>query len=95
MRRAVWPGAVAVIALIVAAGACSTRTYDLVIANGRVMDPESGLDRVADVGILGNRIAAIGDHPLHGVKAIDASGLVVAPGLIEIHTHGEDDLNYR
>jgi len=78
-------------------GACSTppRTYDLVIANGRVMDPETGFDRVAYVGIVGSRIEAISDRPLRGNRSIDASGLVVAPGLIELHTHGEDKLNYE
>src|SRR4029078_6103495 len=74
---------------------CSTRTYELVIANGYVMDPESGFDRVANIGITGDRIDAISDTALHGVKVIDANGLVVAPGLIELHTHGEDSLNYR
>ena len=76
-------------------GACSTRTYDLVIANGHVMDPESGFDRVAHVGIVGNRIETISDDPLRGTRTIDATGLVVAPGLIELHTHGEDKLNYE
>ena len=77
--------------------ACSTstpRSYDLVIANGHVMDPESGFDRMANVGIVGGRIEAIDDQPLQGARTIDATGLVVAPGLIEIHTHGEDALNY-
>lgn len=82
-------------ASLLAAAACSTRTYDLVIANGHVMDPESGFDRVAHVGIVGDRIEAVSDRPLRGVKTIDASGLIVAPGLIELHTHGEDSLNYR
>ena len=82
-------------ASLLAASACSTRTFDLVIANGRVMDPESGFDRLADVGIVGDRIEAVSDRPLRAAKVIDAAGLVVAPGLIEIHTHGEDDLNYR
>ena len=76
-------------------GACSTRTYDLVIANGRVMDPESGFEGVAHVGIVGSRIEAISDRPVRGNRSIDASGLVVAPGLIELHTHGEDTLNYE
>lgn len=74
---------------------CSARTYDLVIANGRVMDPETGFDRVAHVGIAGGKVEAISDRPLRGAKTIDANGLVVAPGLIELHTHGEDELNYR
>ena len=74
---------------------CSTPTYDLVIANGRIMDPESGFDRVAHVGIVGNRIEAISDRPLRGNRSIDAGGLVVAPGFIELHTHGEDKLNYE
>ena len=76
-------------------GACSTPTYDLVISNGHVMDPETGFDRVAHVGIVGSRIEAISDRPLRGNRSIDASGLVVAPGLIELHTHGEDKLNYE
>ena len=59
------------------------------------MDPESGFDRVAHVGIVGNRIEAISDSPLRGNRSIDAGGLVVAPGLIELHTHGEDKLNYE
>jgi dihydroorotase len=75
--------------------ACSARTYDLVISNGRVMDPESGFDRIAHVGIVGNRIEAVSDRPLQAARTIDASGLIVAPGLIELHTHGEDELNYR
>jgi N-acyl-D-aspartate/D-glutamate deacylase len=80
---------------LLVAWSCSTRTYELVIANGHVMDPESGFDRVANIGITGDRIDAISDTALHGVKVIDANGLVVAPGLIELHTHGEDSLNYR
>jgi N-acyl-D-aspartate/D-glutamate deacylase len=74
--------------------ACSRRTYDVVIANGRVMDPETGLDRMAHVGIVGDRIEAISDRPLQGKQTIDATGLVVAPGLIDIHSHGDDNLNY-
>ena len=94
MNRVHWCAVLGLSALWL--GACSTppRTYDLVIANGRVMDPESGFDRVAHVGIVGNRIEAISDSPLRGNRSIDAGGLVVAPGLIELHTHGEDALNY-
>lgn len=71
------------------------QTYDIVIANGRVMDPESGLDAVRNVGIKGRRIAAISPLPLQGRTTIDAKGLVVAPGFIDLHSHGQDDENYR
>jgi dihydroorotase len=71
------------------------QTYDIVIANGRVMDPESGLDAVRNVGIRGRSIAAISQSPLQGRTMIDAKGLVVAPGFIDLHSHGQDDENYR
>ncbi len=59
--------------------------FDLVIRGGRVIDPETGYDRVADVGVLGTAIAAISEEPLTGRGApIDATGLVVAPGFIDI-----------
>lgn len=58
--------------------------YDLVIANGRVMDPASGTDMIAHVGIRDDRIAAISRTPLEGRRVLDASGLVVAPGFIDI-----------
>ena len=76
---------------------CRSRaqTYDIVLANGRVMDPESGLDAIRNVGIQGHRIAAISQSPLQGRTTIDAKGLVVAPGFIDLHSHGQDDENYR
>lgn len=69
--------------------------YDIVLSGGRVMDPESQLDAPRNIGITGNRIAAISDAPLSGRTTIDATGLVVAPGLIDLHSHGQDDENYR
>lgn len=80
--------------LLVVGLACSRRTYDVVIANGRVMDPETGFDRIAHIGIVGGTIEAVSDRPLQGAQIIDASGLIVAPGLIDIHSHGDDSLNY-
>ena len=65
-------------------------TYDLVIAGGRVVDPETGYDRVASIGIIDGRVARITDAPLNGLKLIDASGLVVAPGFVDLHAHGQD-----
>ena len=70
-------------------------TYDLVIANGRVMDPASGLDAVRNVGIRGGRIAAISDAPLTGTRVIDAANHVVAPGFIDLHEHGQQEESYR
>jgi N-acyl-D-aspartate/D-glutamate deacylase len=96
MPRATTLISISALAAVLALGlACSTRTYDLVIANGRVMDPATGFDQIAHVGIVGDTIEAVSERPLRGTRTIDASGLVVAPGLIELHSHGEDDLNYR
>lgn len=69
--------------------------FDIVLANGRVMDPESNLDAVRYVGIRNGKIAAISARPLRGRTVIDAKGLVIAPGFIDLHSHGQDDENYR
>lgn len=68
--------------------------YDLVLANGHVMDPASGLDGVRNVGITGGRIAAISESPLQGRSVVDVKGLVVAPGFIDLHSHGQTPENY-
>jgi N-acyl-D-aspartate/D-glutamate deacylase len=73
----------------------SAQRYEVVIAGGRVMDPESGLDGVRNVGITGGRIAAISAAPLKGKDVIDAKGMVVAPGFIDLHSHGQTPENYR
>ncbi len=64
--------------------------YDLVIANGRVIDPETNLDGKRFVGIHGNKIVAVSKTPIRGRKTIDASGLVVAPGFIDPISHGQN-----
>lgn len=64
--------------------------YDIVIAGGRVIDPESKTDAVRNVGIQNGRITKISEAPLQGRRAIDAAGLVVAPGFIDLHQHGQD-----
>jgi N-acyl-D-aspartate/D-glutamate deacylase len=69
--------------------------YDTVLANGRVMDPKSGLDGVRYVGIQGKSIAAISLTPLRGRNVVDVKGMVVAPGFIDLHSHGQDDENYH
>jgi imidazolonepropionase-like amidohydrolase len=69
--------------------------YDRVILGGRVMDPASNLDAVRNIGLLGGRIAAITTEPIHGRDTIDARGLVVAPGFIDLHAHGQTAETYR
>lgn len=90
-----WRAGVAVCGLLAATALSSgvEDPFDLVIREGRVMDPESGLDAVRDVGIRGGRIAAISRGPLAGRATIDARGLVVAPGFIDLHAHGQDAEN--
>jgi N-acyl-D-aspartate/D-glutamate deacylase len=61
--------------------------FDLVLRNGRVIDPESSLDAVRDVGINGGTIAQVSATPLAGKTIVDASGLVIAPGFIDLHQH--------
>jgi dihydroorotase-like cyclic amidohydrolase len=68
--------------------------YDLVIENGRVMDPETGADRIANVGISKGKIAAISKARLSGKRRIDAKGLVVAPGFIDLHSHAQYAFGY-
>ena len=68
--------------------------YSLVIKGGRVIDPESGLDALRNVGISAGRIDVITDADLTGDETIDASGMVVAPGFIDLHSHGQDHENY-
>ncbi|MFY9949918.1 MAG: amidohydrolase family protein [Candidatus Sulfotelmatobacter sp.] len=64
--------------------------YDLVLEGGRVMDPETGLDAVRNVGIRGGKIVRITSEPLSGRSMVHAGGLVVAPGFIDLHQHGQD-----
>ena len=64
------------------------KEYDVVIQNGRVMDPETSFDAVRNVGISNGRIEKISKGKLKGKQAIDASGLVVAPGFIDTEQHG-------
>jgi len=75
---------------MVPVGDLGAQTYDLVLQGGRVMDPESGLDAIRDVGIRDGRVAAVAEGPLLGREVVDVSGLVVAPGFIDLHAHGQD-----
>ena len=69
--------------------------YDVVISNGRVMDPETAYDDIANVGIKDGTIAVITKKEISGKETIDAVGHVVAPGFIDIHAHGQNIGDYR
>src|SRR6266568_3709687 len=69
--------------------------FDLVVAGGRVLDPETGLDATRNVGIREGRIAAVTVEPLEARETLDVHGLVVAPGFIDLHAHGQDSESYR
>ena len=72
-----------------------TQEYDLVINNGRVIDPETEFDAVANVGITDGRIVAVTREPITGKTVIDATDQVVAPGFIDLHAHGQNIGDYR
>ena len=86
-RRAFLSGAAAVGVRAAAAGA-QTRTFDLIIRGGRVIDPASRVDAVRDVAIAGGRITAVAANIAgNAPDTIDARGKLVVPGLLDIHTH--------
>ena len=68
---------------------------ELVFRDARVMDPESGLDAVRHVGITGGTIVAISETPIEAAEVVDANGLVLAPGFIDLHAHGQDAVSNR
>ena len=74
------------------------QTVDLLIKNGRVIDPESHTDAQRHIGVTNGKISAIEDiwgSKLQGIQEIDATGLIVSPGFIDLHAHGQDVENYR
>jgi cytosine/adenosine deaminase-related metal-dependent hydrolase len=92
------------ILVLLSASACAERgadaapdsvTYDLVLIGGRVMDPETGRDEIANLGIRDGRIAVITGQPIAGTDAIDARGMVVAPGFIDTHNHWPRPMGYK
>src|SRR6266702_2813318 len=72
-----------------------TPVYDRVILGGHVMDPASTLDAVRNIGLSGGRIAVITTEAIRGRDTVDARGLVVAPGFIDLHAHGQTPETYR
>ncbi|HEY1525163.1 MAG TPA: amidohydrolase family protein [Candidatus Angelobacter sp.] len=67
-----------------------SQSYDVVIQGGRVIDPETGLDAVRNVGIIQGKIKKISAETLDGKQVISAKGLIVAPGFIDLHQHAQD-----
>jgi N-acyl-D-aspartate/D-glutamate deacylase len=86
---------IALLVLMLCGAAFAQARYDVVIHGGRVLDPETSLDAVRDVGIRGNQIAAISEQPLTGARVINAAGLVIAPGFIDLHQHDQTAAGYR
>ncbi|MDE0628191.1 MAG: amidohydrolase family protein [Bryobacterales bacterium] len=68
--------------------------FDIVVSGGQVIDPESGLNDTRNVGIVAGRVVAVSQDRLEGERVIDASGMVVAPGFIDLHQHGQSPANY-
>lgn len=91
VMRTVLLGLAALLAsVLVRPAGSAAQEYDLVLRGGRVMDPASGLDAVRDVGILDGSIRAVSESPLEGGELLDVTGLVVAPGFVDLHAHGQD-----
>lgn len=91
MRRA----ALTLLPFIFCITCASTPRFDLVLVGGRVIDPETGLDAIRNVGVRGDTITQVATERLEGNRTIDASGLVVAPGFIDLHQHGQSQDAYR
>ncbi len=66
--------------------------YDVVLEGGRVMDPETGMDAIRNVGITDGKITAISVHEISGMKTIDVTGKIVSPGFIDVHNHSPSPL---
>ncbi len=81
--------------MFLSAGNAADDYYDVVVLNGRVMDPESNLDAVRNIGIRDGKVRTITDKTLKGNATIDARGLVVAPGFIDLHVHDMNEEHHR
>jgi N-acyl-D-aspartate/D-glutamate deacylase len=97
MTKAIWYSIIglAILAMLAISSCSLPERYELVVKGGHVMDPESGLDAVRNIGIRDGRIAAISNDWMNGDREIDASGLIVSPGFIDLHAHGQQEEAYR
>ena len=85
-----WYQKAASICLVIYSATALAADYDVVINNGRVMDPETKFDAVRNVDIKDERIATITENPISGAETIDATGHVVTAGFIDYEQHGLD-----
>ena len=99
MRHCAPPGVLGLLLVLqvatLSAQSTANAAYDRVILGGRVMDPASKLDAVRNIGLLDGRIAVITTQAVRGRDTVDARGLVVAPGFIDLHAHGQTPETYR
>jgi len=88
-----FPRTAAIVAVAALAACAPQQSYDLIIENGSVIDGSGSPGREADVAIAGGKIAAVGDlADAAAERRIDATGLVVSPGFIDMHNHSDDTL---
>lgn len=78
------------IALPAGGAAAQQADYDLVITGARVIDPETMLDEVRNIGTNGTKISVVTPNAITGKDQIDATGLIAAPGFVDLHAHGQD-----
>lgn len=69
------------------AHAAYAQVYDLVVSGGRLIDPRHAIDDIRHIGIKHGRVASVSSEPLQGIEHIDATGLVITPGFIDLHSH--------
>src|ERR1700746_3076286 len=82
--------AIRLLCLLLISTFAAAQQFDVVLEGGRVMDPETGLDAVRNVGIRDGKVVRISSAALSGRRVIHAGGLVVAPGFIDLHQHGQE-----
>jgi N-acyl-D-glutamate deacylase len=88
-RRAALAAVLSLGLLAPCAAQAAAPSYDLVIEGGRVIDPETNLDAVRNVAVKDGKVVEVSEAPLSGARTIHAKGLVVAPGFIDLHAHGQ------
>src|ERR1700750_2636314 len=81
--------------LLGALSAGAEERFDVVIQGGEVVDPETGLNAIRNVGVRGDRIASVSIGPLSGARVLDARGLALGPGFGALHQHQQDAPTYR